>query len=254
MPAPRKAGRPKGAVKDTIARAKGGCIAMRFFVSGFAALVFLLSSAAQAPLPVAKEPHHRLVIENAYVRVFDIILRPGEATLDHSHSRDTLQVMIAPSKMRMEVAGKPPVDVPEGKPGDVGFVAFSRTPLTHRMRNIGAFPLHIIEVEFLAASPVPPQTPFQQESSNYKQVLDNDRVRVFRRVVPAGDSTSVHTHQRPMLGISVTGGSQVYQTPGQPPRRAQVSPATVNWPQVPFTHSFKNVGSTVVIAIDVELK
>ncbi len=227
---------------------------MRFSVSGFAAIVFLLSSAAQAPLPVEKESHHRVVLENTYVRVFDIILAPSEATLDHAHTRDTLQVMIGPSIMRVEVAGKPAVDVPAGRPGDVGFVAFSKTPLTHRMKNMGAFPLHMIEVEFLAASPVPPQTPFQQETSNYKQVLDNDRVRVFRRVLPAGDSTSVHTHQRPMLGISVTGGSQVFQAPGQPPRSAQVSPATVSWPQVPFTHSFKNAGSTVVIAVDVELK
>ncbi len=52
---------------------------MRFFVCGFAALVFLMSSAAQAPLPVEKESHHRVVIENAYIRVFDIVLPPGEA-------------------------------------------------------------------------------------------------------------------------------------------------------------------------------
>lgn len=227
---------------------------MRFSVPGFSALIFLLPSAAQAPLPVDKEPHHHLVIENAYVRVLDIVLAPGEATLDHTHTRDTLQVLIGPSTMRVDVAGKPAVDVPAGRPGDVGFVAFSKTPVTHRMKNVGNSPLHLIEVEFLAPSPVPPQTPFQQESANYKQVLDNERVRVFQRVLRAGDSTTVHTHERPMLGISVTGGTQVYTTLGQPPVTVQVPPARVSWPQIPFTHSFKNAGSTAVIAIDVELK
>src|ERR1700693_4583004 len=110
MPAPRKAALRRRAVEDTIARAKGGCLVMQFFVSGFTVLVFLLSSAAQAPLPVEKESHHRVVIENAYVRVFDIILAPGEATLDHAHTRDALQVIIGPSIMRVEVVGKPPVD------------------------------------------------------------------------------------------------------------------------------------------------
>lgn len=226
----------------------------RFNFCGLAVLIFAMVSAAQAPLPAEKEPHHRLVLENAYVRVSDIILAPGESTLDHVHTRDTLQVIVAPSLMRVEVAGKPPVEVPAGDPGDVGFVAFSKMPVTHRQKNVGTLPLHMLEVEFLAASPAPPQTPFQQESQNYIQVLDNDRARVFRRVLPSGESTNVHTHQRPMLGISVTGGNQVYQTLGQPPRSAQVSPATVSWPQVPFTHSFKNVGSTMVVALDVELK
>ena len=227
---------------------------MKSFVLGVAALAILLPSAAQAPLPVQKESHHHLVRENAYIRVFDIILAPGEATLDHTHSRDTLQVMIGPSTMRVEVAGKPPADIPEGRPGDIGYVPFSKAPLTHRMKNAGTFTLHIIEVELLSASPAPPQTPFQQESEGYKQALDNDRVRVFRRVLPAGATTTVHTHQRPMLGISVTGGDFVYQSPGQPPRSAQVPPATVSWPPVPFTHSFKNVGNTTAIAIDIELK
>lgn len=222
--------------------------------TGITALALLLPAAAQAPLPVEKEPHHRMVLENAYVRVLDIVLAPGEATLDHRHSRDTLQVTIAPSKMSVEVAGKPPADVPEGGPGDAEFVFFSKTPLTHRMKNVGASTLHIIEVEILSTSPAPPQTPFQQESQNYKQALDNNRVRVFRRVLPAGATTTVHTHQRPMLGISVTGGNLVYETTGQPTRNAQVAPATVSWPQVPFTHSFKNVGNTTAIAIDVELK
>jgi quercetin dioxygenase-like cupin family protein len=227
---------------------------MKSFVVGILALALLLPSAAQAPLPVEKESHHRVVKENTYVRVLDIILAPGEATTDHRHSRDALQVMIAPSKMRVEVAGKPPADIPEGRPGDIGFVPFSKTPLTHRIKNTGTYPLHMIEVEFLAASPAPPQTPFQQEGEGYKQALDNERVRVFRRVLSAGATAGMHTHHRPTLGISVTGGSLVYETVGQPTRSAEVESATVSWPQVPFTHSFKNVGKTTAIMIDIEPK
>jgi quercetin dioxygenase-like cupin family protein len=227
---------------------------MKSFILGTIALALLLPSAAQEPLPVEKESHHRVVKENSYVRVLDIILAPGEATAEHRHSRDALQVMISPSKMRVEVTGQPPADIPEWRPGDIAFASFAKTPLTHRIKNTGTFPLHMIEVEFLAASPAPPQTPFQQEGEGYKQVLDNDRVRVFRRVLPAGATVAMHTHHRPTLGISVTGGSMVYETVGLPTRSAEVDPATVAWPQVPFTHSFKNVGKTTAIMIDIEPK
>lgn len=227
---------------------------MKSLVIAIAVLALLLPSAAQAPLPVEKEPHHRVVLENAYVRVLDILLAPGEATLDHSHAHDALQVMVVPSKFRVEVSGKPPVDVLQGQPGDVGFVAFSKTPLTHRMRNIGAFPLQMLEVEFLAPSPAPPKTPFQQETATYKLALDNERVRVFRRDLAPGASSGMHTHQRPMLGINVTGGSFFYEQSGQPPRNAEVAPATVSWPPVPFSHSLKNVGNRNTVSLDVELK
>ncbi len=227
---------------------------MKSSVTGIAVLALLLPSAAQAPLPVEKEPHHRVVLENAYVRVLDIILAPGEATLNHSHTHDALQVMVVPSKFRDEVSGKPPRDTLEDKPGEVGFVAFSKTPLTHRIRNIGAYTLHMIEVEFLAPSAAPPQTPFQQETSSYKMALDNERVRVFRRDLPPGGSSGMHTHQRPMLSINVTGGSFFYEQSGQPPRNAEVKPATVSWPPVPFSHALKNVGNRNAISLDVELK
>jgi quercetin dioxygenase-like cupin family protein len=251
MPKRRADGR---GIKDTIARANEGFNTMRFLLSGASTILLLLPAGAQAPVPVEKESHHRVVLENAYVRVLDLILAPGEATADHTHFRDSLQVMVGPSKMRLEVPGKPPVEVPETAPGEVGFVAFSRNPVTHRIKNVGAGTLRIIEVEFLAPSTAPRQTPFQAEGPDYKQVLDNERARVFRRILRAGESTNVHTHQRPLLGINVTGGTLLRQMAGQPPSTAEVAPASISWPQIPFTHSFKNVGKTTDIAIDVELK
>ena len=72
---------------------------MRLVTAISMAVVFIVPAAAQSPLPVEKESHHSVVLENAYVRVIDMILQPGEETLDHRHSRDTLQVMVGPSPM-----------------------------------------------------------------------------------------------------------------------------------------------------------
>ena len=227
---------------------------MRLVTAISMAVVFIVPAAAQSPLPVEKESHHSVVLENAYVRVIDMILQPGEETLDHRHSRDTLQVMVGPSPMRIEVPEKPPVTVPARKPGDVGYVPFSKSPVTHRIKNLGTSTLHILEVELLSPSPAPPQTPFQPEGPTYKQILDNDRVRVFRRMLAPGETSGSHTHHRPYLGVNVAGGDFLFEIPGQPARNAQVKPATISWSPNPITHSITNTGKNGSITLDIELK
>src|SRR6202158_5917321 len=227
---------------------------MRLITIASLTLTIFLPVAAQTPLPVEKESHHSVVLENANVRVIDLILPPGEETLDHQHSRDSLQVMVAPSMMRIEVSGKPPVELRPGDVGDVGYIAFSKAPLSHRIKNFGASTLHILEVEFLSPSRAPPQTPFQQESQHYQQVVDNDRVRVFRRTLAPGETSGMHTHHRPYLGINVAGGEFLYEVPGQAARNAEVKPATVSWSPNPATHSITNAGKNGAVSLDIELK
>ena len=45
---------------------------------------------AEDPVPVEQEPHHRVIFENQYVRVLDVVVKPGETTLFHKHSIDNL--------------------------------------------------------------------------------------------------------------------------------------------------------------------
>ena len=42
------------------------------------------------PLPVEQEPHHRWGFQNQYVRVLDVLLAPGDSTLFHTHSHDSI--------------------------------------------------------------------------------------------------------------------------------------------------------------------
>jgi beta-alanine degradation protein BauB len=46
------------------------------------------------PVPVEQEPHHRWIFENQYVRVLDVVLAPGESTLFHTHSHDSVAVRL----------------------------------------------------------------------------------------------------------------------------------------------------------------
>jgi len=76
------------------------------------ALLLLTSSlGAQAPtaVPIPKEPHHHLVLENSYVRVFRVSVPAHGATLLHQHDVPYLYVALGPADVINAVQGRPEV-------------------------------------------------------------------------------------------------------------------------------------------------
>jgi quercetin dioxygenase-like cupin family protein len=101
------------------------------------------------PLPVEQEPHHRWEFQNQYVRVLDVLLAPGESTLFHTHSHDSIAVRLTEATVQEQVFGKewrPPSKV---MPGYVRYVESTESPYTHRIRNVGTTPFHVIDIELL---------------------------------------------------------------------------------------------------------
>ena len=52
------------------------------------------SQSATHSVPVYEEPHHRLVFQNQYARVMDVLIPPGEATLFHTHANPLAAAVI----------------------------------------------------------------------------------------------------------------------------------------------------------------
>src|SRR2546429_8038244 len=48
-------------------------------------------------VPIPKEPHHQLVFENSYVRVFRVNIPPHESTLLHQHDLPYIYVALGPT-------------------------------------------------------------------------------------------------------------------------------------------------------------
>ena len=61
---------------------------------------------ADDPVPVEQEPHHRVVFENQYVRVLDVVVGPGETTLFHRHSIDNIPIILTDADNKTQFAGK----------------------------------------------------------------------------------------------------------------------------------------------------
>jgi hypothetical protein len=103
---------------------------------------------ATDPVAVEQEPHHRVVFENQYVRVLDVVLHPGETTLFHKHSLDNVPIQLSDATVKRQFPGEDWAASP-AKEGSVGFVGGSKSPYTHRISNTGTTVFHVVDVEIL---------------------------------------------------------------------------------------------------------
>jgi quercetin dioxygenase-like cupin family protein len=100
------------------------------------------------PVAVEQEPHHHVVFENQYVRVLEVIVRPGETTLFHRHSLDNVAVQLSDTTIKRQSAGGDWDTLP-AKEGSVSFIAGATTPYVHRIADIGSTVFHVLDVEIL---------------------------------------------------------------------------------------------------------
>jgi quercetin dioxygenase-like cupin family protein len=204
----------------------------------------------QEAVPVSKEPHHHFKFENEFVRVYDVLVDAGDATLYHTHSNDYVFVNLTNSRLKAQVLGSPAVDLLVKQ----GQTVFTKGPITHRVVNADTGPFRNITVEIL-------KTPAAQSEGSplagvpgHEILLENDRVRVERLVLEPGQSTGKHTHSLMSLGIAVTGARVAYQSDDGKPEVAEFTAGDFNWHPQPRTHSLKNVGTTRFEAIEIEWK
>ena len=105
-------------------------------------------AAALAQVPVSQEPRHRVVHEDARLRVLDVNVRSGDTTLSHRHDRDILTVSISAAETRTQSPGEAwgPVR-PRRAAGDVGITEYTGKPAAHRIENVGRTLYRLIAVE-----------------------------------------------------------------------------------------------------------
>jgi quercetin dioxygenase-like cupin family protein len=178
-------------------------------MSGAAGLMALSAAvvlSAQAPVivPVEREPQHHPVFRNDIVSVLDVRLPPGYASRFHTHAHDNVSVRIATGPLRIDTL------TARGTPqtAEVGRVAFNAAspPYTHRVVNVGSAPIHILDIEVLATTPTP-VAGVTDDLARHEGVIDNDRVRAMRIVLPPGATMAAHTHRRGWLEVEVRGPS-----------------------------------------------
>jgi quercetin dioxygenase-like cupin family protein len=215
------------------------------------ATFFAQASIGQGPVPIEREPMHRPKFENDKVRVFDVLVPPGKASLFHTHIYDGVSVRISNMVLTEEFENGQKATI-EIKYGEAAFGA-RPSPLTHRVVNNDRSDFRNIFIELLslARSRTPASIPPVLDGRSV--LVDNDRIRATRRVLKPGEYTSVHTHTTDGLSVILYDG-KVEITSGGKSATVQTKAGDVAWQAAGTTHMIKNIGTSVFEVVDIELK
>lgn len=162
--------------------------------------------AAQTPAvpTMDHEPHHHLALHNDYVKIFNVVVAPGDSIILHTHDQDTIAVAIGEQLVTVGVPGKPDA---HQKNADAQ-VRLQRSGYVHSTHVDGDTPYHTVAVELmhpqtnfhnscaeiLAGQPLNCPDPAGRESSGYSSqpLLESGETRVLL--------VRVHPHQSMKLG------------------------------------------------------
>jgi quercetin dioxygenase-like cupin family protein len=224
------------------------------------ALLTAISFAAKKPVPsqeveITAEPHHQLVFQNEYVRVFDVVVSPKDATLMHNHRHDYVYVVLGAAEISNEVKGRTPVKAapPEGdvKSAEGGFA--------HVVRNVGATPFHNITVELLqdaqnrnAPGKWNAQNAIRVQGGTEDVLFVKDGVRVSRVLLETAGFERRHHHAGPHLVIALTDVELRSETPDKGATNIEMKAGQVRWIEGNITHSVTNVGSQPAKLVSLE--
>lgn len=101
----------------------------------------------------AAPEHHRVLLDNAAVRVLETRIEPGEIVKLHTHRWPATHYYIAAGDVvRRNAHGEVEVDTRQIRPGAKSGQAVWSPPLgPHTLENVGPTPIHVITVEVKAA-------------------------------------------------------------------------------------------------------
>lgn len=114
--------------------------------------VFLFCNIASAQLPVSEEPHHKVVLQNEYVRILEGHIPFRDTTLAHLHAANSVVVFLSKSTFAIQIVGEAPV-VTEVNPGDTKYAAYGDKPINHKVWNESTPMFHFIVIELLKKHP-----------------------------------------------------------------------------------------------------
>jgi hypothetical protein len=99
----------------------------------------------QGPVPIGEEPHHRLVLQNDFTRVYNVMVPPLDTTLLHQHDFPYLYIVLGPADIINAIVGKPELH----QTLQDGEIHFSPGHFAHIARTDSGVAFHNITIELL---------------------------------------------------------------------------------------------------------
>ena len=185
---------------------------------------------ATAPVALKKEPHHHLLFENDYVRVWAFGIKGHDATLLHNHDLPYLGIAIGAADFVNAVTGKPETHATLTD----GQISYSKGGFSHLVRTETDTPFRNLTIELLrpqgtarnrctnviADSPIDcPQTTSSALAAGTTLAFETDEI-----ALQSGEVSSIFrifgADTAPGRVLAVLDQSELnVETPGQPAKK-----------------------------------
>lgn len=208
-----------------------------------------------APVPVQQSSYHVPIFSNDYLTVLRVYIPGGRTTDYHIHSHDQLCVVVEdyPPEAYSQELGKPPGQPRGAVLGDVSFIGYFGRDYTHRAINPGTLPRHSVCAE-LEGGDAFGFAPATRDVPGYSPLLDNARLRAWKLSLEPGQDLSTITQGAPGLRIVVRGGEIAEIRADGRERAMMLQPGQFFWQQEGAVRGLRNIGTSTVELVELELK
>jgi len=164
----------------------------------------LLKTFAQDAIAVSKEPLHKTVLENQFVRVLELHIAPGDTTMFHKHETPCVSISLRPGRTGAETILDDKSPKVASLDRRISFDAFYNSPRIHRVWNRDTATFHWMDVEVLTkgdGSLQPAMT-----TQGFTMVFDAPPVRAYRLTL-TGKQPIEFKRTAPILIVALNAGS-----------------------------------------------
>lgn len=201
-------------------------------------------------IAITAEPNHKIRFDNGRVRMYELVLPKGKATLVHEHRADSFTVSFRTTEITREPLGGKPVvvKIPAGR---VGFASTAKGPYSHRVIASGDATTHVIAMELMSSAGA--VTAAQRPGAAFKIVMENPRGRAYRLTLAPGESTEAFTRSAGTAVFAISAGRISESADGKPARLWDFEPGHFRWLDVSEKLSVKNEGSIPIDLVEIEV-
>ncbi len=197
----------------------------------------LAGAADDLDSPRADPAHHKVELENDLVRVVRYVIPPGETALLHSHPA-LVNVFLSDGDLKARAQDGSTSEI-HVRAGDAAW----RGPTVHEVVNVGSSTVEGVLVEPKGGGNPgwkPPPRDAVSVTTTDKLEFENDRVRIVRYSIAAGETTPMHDHPTGVQ-ILLTDARALQTTPDGKTAEVSGKARSVRF-RPAFSHAVENTG------------
>ena len=164
-----------------------------------AIIIIFTSSMLSAQVQVSKEPRHKKVLENKYIRLLDVWIPPGDTTLFHIHSTPSVFVHFTTTVVCSQIKGKA-WETGKNTEANASYRSFVNDIVVHRVSNCDTVPFHVTDIELLS-----PYNPVKKNKAlPFPLLYENERVFAYQLTDSSFKNIQLN-NRGPLIAEVVTG-------------------------------------------------